>query len=83
MQHFPPVVSNVHGTLLAGYAKRQTVAWGASARLVTATCHCSIAGMPLATVSAWEWAARQFEPKPRRYASPLALGRHLDPKAGT
>jgi predicted phage terminase large subunit-like protein len=35
------------------------------------------------TLTAYEWAARQFEPRSRRYRSPLALGRHLDPKAGT
>jgi predicted phage terminase large subunit-like protein len=34
-------------------------------------------------VSAWEYAARQFEPKPRTYVSPLALAKHLDPRTGT
>ena len=35
-----------------------------------------------AVVSSWEYAARLFEPKPRRYATPLALARHLDPRTG-
>jgi hypothetical protein len=35
-----------------------------------------------AIVSAWEYAARLFEPKPRLYSSPLALARHLDPRTG-
>ncbi len=34
-------------------------------------------------ISAFEFAARAFEPRTRRYRSPLALGMHLDPKAGT
>lgn len=37
----------------------------------------------VATLTSYEWAARQFEPRTRRYRSPLALGRHLDSKAGT
>jgi predicted phage terminase large subunit-like protein len=36
-----------------------------------------------AALSPFKWAARQFEPRSRRYPSPLALGRHLDPKSGT
>jgi predicted phage terminase large subunit-like protein len=35
------------------------------------------------TLTAYEWAARQFEPRTRRYPSPLALGRHLDPRSST
>jgi predicted phage terminase large subunit-like protein len=34
------------------------------------------------TLSAFEHAARFFEPKRRRHASPLALARHLDPRTG-
>lgn len=36
-----------------------------------------------AVLDPYEWAARQFEPKPRRYASPLALARYLDPRTGS
>src|SRR5579872_5830026 len=36
----------------------------------------------MAAPSALEYAARLFDPKPRRFPSPLALARHLDPRTG-
>jgi hypothetical protein len=33
-----------------------------------------------AAVSAWEYAVRLFEPRPRLYASPLALASQVDPR---
>ena len=35
-----------------------------------------------AVASAWEYAARLFEPRPRLYPSPLALGQSLDTRTG-
>lgn len=39
--------------------------------------------MTVSAISPWEYAARQFEPRPRRFASPLALARNLDPRTGS
>ena len=39
--------------------------------------------MAVMTLTPYEWAARQFEPRTRRYPSPMALAQHLDPRIRT
>lgn len=39
--------------------------------------------MTVAPLSPWEYAARQFEPRTRRYPAPGALARALDPRTGS